>query len=64
MDGIDLMTPSFADELFGKLLIELGESRFRERLQIRGGNPGIRQLVNQVLRIRLAETRKTAKDPA
>ncbi len=58
LDGVEVLTPSFADECFGKLLVEMGEEDFRNRLQITGGTPEVRKLINQVLRIRLQELRK------
>ena len=56
LEGVEL-TPSFADECFGRLLLELGEERFRGSLRIHGGSQAVRRLVNQVLRSRLAELR-------
>jgi hypothetical protein len=56
LDGVELITPSFADECFGKLLKELGQKDFRSRLQLRGGAPAVQQIVNHVLRVRLSES--------
>jgi len=57
-DGVEVLTPSFADEVFGKLLDELGEDRFRQTIRFSGGTSEVRTLVNQILRIRLAQLRQ------
>ena len=55
LDGAEAMTPSFVDECFGKLLLELGEEAFRSRVSFEGSDKSLKRLVNQVLRARLAE---------
>ena len=55
LGGIEAMTPSFADECFGRLLEELGEAEFRRAVRFRGADPTTKTLINQVLRIRLGE---------
>ena len=57
LNGVEVLTPSFADECFGKLLLELGETLFREKIRVHGGNEAVKRLLNQVLRSRLAELR-------
>lgn len=43
------MAPSFADEAFGQLFLELGREAFRERIQLQSGNEATRRLVNAVI---------------
>ena len=52
--GVIVMTPSFADECFGKLAERLGDANFRERITLRNANQTVRTLVNGVLRGRLS----------
>lgn len=49
-DGVDVMTPSFADECFGKLAQVIGLSHFKESVRMVNANDSIRVLVNAVLR--------------
>lgn len=64
LDGVQSLTPSFVDECFGKLLVEMGEDKFRTKLVLQGGSPAVRTLLNKVLRIRLAEARPGNKESA
>jgi len=60
LDNVDMMTPSFADECFGKLLREMGETAFRSKVHLSGGDRTLRGLINQILRIRLSELRSAS----
>jgi hypothetical protein len=51
--GVEVMTPSFADECFGKLAESIGGLNFRERVKLTGADPIIRTLLNSVLAERL-----------
>lgn len=51
MSGI-VLTPSFADEFLGVLLIEIGESRFRESVRIENVSDSARPLLRTVLQRR------------
>ena len=50
---VDIMTPSFADECFGKLAERLGAQNFRQFVALIGADPTIRALVNAVLTERM-----------
>ncbi len=52
--GVAVMTPSFADECFGKLAQELGIDEFKKRIRLRGADETIRVLMNFVLSERLS----------
>lgn len=54
--GIGTMTPSFADECFGKLLLSLGESHFRSRIVLSEADEVTRTLLNVVLSKRAHES--------
>lgn len=55
--GVDVMTPSFADECFGKLAERLGANRFRQSISLNGADETIRTLINSVLAERLSTAR-------
>lgn len=44
-----VLTPSFADEFLGVLLVELGEITFRQKLRITNVPPMSRPLLQQIL---------------
>jgi hypothetical protein len=54
LDGIDDLTPSVADECFGKLAESMGDERFREYIILSGGQPIVRRLIEFVIKNRLA----------
>ena len=54
---VSAITPSFADECFGKLAERLGAERFRATISLNGADETVRTLVNAVLSERLARTR-------
>jgi hypothetical protein len=47
------VSPSFADELFGKLLVMLGRDELRARVRLKCDDDVIRTLVQRVLAVRL-----------
>ena len=51
--GVEVMTPSFADECFGKLAESIGGLNFRKRVKLTGAEPIVRALLNSVLAERL-----------
>lgn len=53
-EGIDIMSPSFADECVGKLAENLGVQTFRTRVTLRGANETNRILINGILNRRLS----------
>ena len=61
LDGIEDITPSVADECFGKLAVRLGEEKFRTRVKIRGGSAILHRLVDFVVRTRLRETSRLSE---
>ena len=54
--GVSMMTPSFADECFGKLAQSLGKPTFRSSLRLGGASQSIKALVNTVISQRLSLT--------
>jgi hypothetical protein len=55
LDGVEDMTPSVADECFGKLAARLGEARYRARVSLRGGPPLLHRLIDFVVANRLKQ---------
>lgn len=47
--GVSAVTPSFADELFGGLLAELGKESFRHRIRISGADPEVADWIRHAL---------------
>ena len=56
-DGIGAMSPSFADECFGKLLLDLGRDGFSQKLRLVGANETVRSVVNAAMNNRLRSGR-------
>jgi hypothetical protein len=56
LDGVALISSSFADEVFGKLFAQLGPIAFMSRIKISGGNTVVRQLIDRAIKQRLAFT--------
>jgi hypothetical protein len=52
-DGVEVMTPSFADECFGKFAERIGLRDFRQSVSLVGANETIRTLVNSILAKRI-----------
>jgi hypothetical protein len=57
------VSPSFADELFGKLAEEIGSVEFRKRVRAIGLTESTRQLVNQVVARRLRNMARRTEHP-
>jgi len=57
LDRGGAVTPSFVDECLGRLVLEIGESRFRRSIQLRATEESTRRLVNRVLGHRASEAR-------
>ena len=55
LDGIDDLTPSVADECFGKLAESMGEERFRQYIVLAGGQPLVQRLIGFVIKNRLSK---------
>lgn len=51
--GVSIITPSFADEFFGRTVARLGVARFKERFSICGVDDSTKALINGVVRNRL-----------
>jgi hypothetical protein len=49
LDGVEDITPSVADECFGKLAERLGLSKFRHRIEFSGGTTLMHRLIDFVL---------------
>jgi hypothetical protein len=52
LEGVEVMTPSFADEFFGGLFSRLGEELFRSRIGLVRPDHYIQSLVEMVLKHR------------
>ena len=61
--GIDVLTPSFADEFFAKTVVKMGLALFRKRFRIVGVTDEIKLLISKVIKIRLAQS-KTQSETA
>jgi hypothetical protein len=57
-DGIGIIASSFADELIGKLVADLGLFQFQRIFQLKNMNPTIQSIVQRSLSQRLAENLK------
>jgi len=57
--GIDLIASSFADELFGKLVIALGFVGFMSRIRIVNINKFCRGIIDDVVQSRIVQSRNT-----
>ena len=53
LDGVDDITPSVADECFGKLAARMGDHKYRTRVILRGGVPLLHRLIDFVVANRL-----------
>ncbi len=56
MDHISILASSFADELFGKLFVELGPIDYSSIIRLVGVNPLCKGIINQAIRERVTET--------
>lgn len=55
--GVEMVTHSFADEVFGKLIKEIGPHTFQETIRFANVAPQIAPIIRFVLKERLAELR-------
>ncbi len=53
LDGVEDVTPSVADECFGKLAESMGEESYRSRIRLVGGQPLLLRLIEFVVRQRV-----------
>jgi anti-sigma regulatory factor (Ser/Thr protein kinase) len=53
LDGVEDLTPSVADESFGKLAESMGRDRFREHVLLSGGQPLLGRLIEFVVTNRI-----------
>ncbi|HKB15022.1 MAG TPA: STAS-like domain-containing protein, partial [Planctomycetota bacterium] len=56
--GVEVLTPSFADECLGRLVLDVGVEVFRERVRLRTTDETIKRLVNHVLSHRSAQVER------
>ncbi|RUU77272.1 DUF4325 domain-containing protein [Mesorhizobium sp. M7A.F.Ca.MR.362.00.0.0] len=54
MDGVELISSSFADEVFGKLFYALGPLNFTQRVRIVNGSRVVSQLIDRAISQRMA----------
>jgi len=55
------ITPSFVDECLGRLLLNVGEDRFKKSVQLEAREESTRRLVNRVLAHRASELKSKTK---
>ena len=58
MDDVAIISSSFADELFGKLFVEMGPIDFSRLVKLKGVNPTCKSIIDLSVRQRLAQTIK------
>ncbi|MTV50832.1 DUF4325 domain-containing protein [Heliobacillus mobilis] len=54
-DGVDIINNAFADEVFGKLSIDIGLPELKKRTTFRNVNPFIETVIKSAINERLAE---------
>lgn len=54
--GVEVMAPSFADELFGRLLLDLGTQMFRQRMRVVNASPEVGDWIGHALARRARES--------
>ncbi len=54
LDGIDDITPSVADECFGKLAESMGSDKFNQMVILAGGQSLVQRLINLVIKNRIS----------
>lgn len=55
--GVPLVSSSFADEVFGKLFVELGPLAFMQRFELRNVDATVRQLIDKAIAQRMGQQR-------
>jgi hypothetical protein len=59
LDGVALISSSFADEVFGKLFAQLGAVTFMNRIKLTGGSTIVLQLIDRAIAQRLGAAIKS-----
>ena len=54
--GIPLISSSFADEVLGKLFVEIGPVNFAQRFEFRNLDSTVKQLIDKAISQRVAST--------
>ena len=54
MSEVELISSSFADEIFGKIFASLGPINFMQRIKITGMNRLVTQLANRAIQQRMS----------
>jgi anti-sigma regulatory factor (Ser/Thr protein kinase) len=62
-NGVPLVSSSFADEVVGKLFVELGPSAFTARVKQLGQEPLVRSLVDRAIMQRVVQVMKNRDEP-
>jgi hypothetical protein len=55
-EGVALVSSSFADEVFGKLIVELGAMTFMQRFELKNVHSMVRALVDKAIAQRTSVT--------
>jgi anti-sigma regulatory factor (Ser/Thr protein kinase) len=58
LDAVALISSSFADEVFGKLFVQLGAIGFMTRIKVTGGTTIVKQLIDRAIAQRVAAAGK------
>lgn len=62
MDDVSVVSSSFADEAFGKLVAEVGFVDFSSRIQFENINPLCKSIIDSAVEKRLAQRKKVVED--
>lgn len=64
LNGIPLVSSSFADEVLGKLALEMGELNFRRKIFLEGVSPTNRALIERSISMRLGAAERSSPGTA
>lgn len=56
MEGVAIVSSSFADELFGKLFVHFGPLEFSRIVELKGLNPTVRSIIDRAVAQRMAQS--------
>lgn len=57
-EGIDIISNSFADECFGKLVVEIGMDNFKKQVMFANANQFIKSILVKVINDRMKQCRE------
>jgi len=59
-EGVEVVSHSFADGLFGMLLLERGPDFFRKNVSFKNASPDVKAIITWTVSVRAEELRKQA----